>query len=432
MSTRNLVVDALSRVEGEGALTLRLEGDEVVECKLRIFEPPRFFEALLAGRPAAEAPDITARICGICPVAYQMSSCHAIEAAWGMRPGAAVRELRRLLYCGEWIESHVLHMVMLHAPDFLGVPDVMTLAAQAPERVRGALRVKKAGNAIVARLGGREIHPVNVRLGGFHRAPEVAELRGLLPELVAAREEAEALLDWCAGFPFPRRERDVELVALCHPDEYAMNQGRWRSTRGLDVSADEVETQLVEEQVPWSTALHGRLRGRGVHLTGPQARLALSFDRLSPRALAAAARARVTPRDGLNPFRSILARGVEVVYALDEAVRIIEGYVKPAEAAADVPMSPPESRGCAITEAPRGSLYHRYDLAEGGVIRAARIVPPTTQNLPAIEDDLRGSARILASLPEDAARARAEHAIRNYDPCISCATHFLKLRVVRS
>ena len=140
----------------------------------------------------------------------------------------------------------------------------------------------------------------------------------------------------------------------------------------------------------------------------------------------------MTPRDGRNPFRSILARGVEVVYALDEAVRIIEGYVKPAEAAADVPGSPPESRGCAITEAPRGSLYHRYDLAEGGVIRAARIVPPTTQNLPAIEDDLRGSARILASLPEDAARARAEHAIRNYDPCISCATHFLKLRVVRS
>ena len=151
MTTRTIEVDVLARVEGEGALTLVLDGEAVVEAKLRLFEPPRLFEALMRGRACTEAPDITARICGICPVAYQMSACHAVEDALGVRVDGALRELRRLLYCGEWIESHVLHMVMLHAPDFLGCPDAMTIAKLHPERVRAGLRVKKAGNAIVRR-----------------------------------------------------------------------------------------------------------------------------------------------------------------------------------------------------------------------------------------------------------------------------------------
>jgi sulfhydrogenase subunit alpha len=432
MTTRTITVDALARVEGEGALTIAVEGGRVTDVRLRIFEPPRFFEGLLAGRAATEAPDVTARICGICPVAYQMSSCHAIEAAYGVAPGGAIRDLRRLLYTGEWIESHVLHMVMLHAPDFLGVPDVIALSGIAPERVRGALRIKKAGNAIVARVGGREIHPVNVRVGGFHRAPAASELRALLPELAGAREEAEALLDWCAGFRFPRVERDVELWALRHPDEYALNEGRWVSTAGADLAMEEIDAALVEDQVPHSTALHARLLGRGGYLLGPRARLALSFDRLSPRALAAAARAGVDPGSvRKNPFRSVLARGVEVIWALDEAIRIIEGYAPPAAPAVPLPPAPRFARGAAVTEAPRGSLFHRYEIDEAGVTRSARIVPPTSQNQRAIEDDLRHLAPSLMAMPADAARARAEHAIRNHDPCISCATHFLDLRIER-
>jgi coenzyme F420-reducing hydrogenase alpha subunit len=430
-TTRTILVEALSRVEGEGALTLVLSGEQVIDARLRLYEPPRLFEALLVGRAAAEAPDLTARICGICPVAYQMSACHAIEDAYDVHPGGALRALRRLLYCGEWIESHVLHMVMLHAPDFLGVPDVVALAQRAPERVQGALRVKKAGNAIVGCLGGREIHPINVRLGGFYRAPRAAELRGLLPGLVAAREEAETLLDWCAGFAFPRFERDVELVALYHPGEYAMNEGRWRSTGGLDIAAGEVEDHIVEEQVPHSTALHARLAARGSYLTGPQARLALSFERLTPRAQEAAARVGVSADDSKNPFRSILARGVETIHALDEAIRIIDDYAPPALPAVALPAAPRRARGSAITEAPRGSLFHRYDIDAAGLLTSARIVPPTAQNQRTIEDDLRAMGTTLAALPEDDARARAEHAIRNYDPCISCSTHFLKVTKVR-
>ena len=425
---RVIRVDALARVEGEGALTIRLEGSEVVDVQLRIYEPPRLFEAFLQGRAASEAPDITSRICGICPVAYQMSACSAIEDALGVRPAGALRDLRRLLYCGEWIESHVLHMMMLHAPDFIGVPDVMTLAEIHPERVQGALRMKKTGNQIVSRLGGREIHPINVRVGGFYRAPRQAELQSLLPSLIESRDEAENLLDWCARLTFPDLDRGPQYVALQHPDEYPMNEGRIASTGSLDIAVADYEAHFVEEQVPHSTALHSRIVGGGPYVCGPQARFALNAERLSPRAKAAAERVGLTP-DCRNPFKSILARGVEVLYAFDEAIRIIESYEPPPAPALET--SPVAGRGMGATEAPRGLLYHRYDLDAEGTIEAAKIVPPTSQNQRSIEDDLRSLAATLAELPLEDARARAEHAIRNYDPCISCATHFLHLSIER-
>ena len=428
MTTRTIQVDVLARVEGEGALTLVLDADRVVDAKLRLFEPPRLFEALLRGRACTEAPDLTARICGICPVAYEMSACHAVEDALGVRVDGVLRDLRRLLYCGEWIESHVLHMVMLHAPDFLGVPDAMTLAKHHPERVHGALRIKKAGNAIVAALGGREIHPINIRVGGFYRAPRRDELVALLPELRAARDEAEQTLDWLATFTFPRFERDYELVALRHAAEYPMNEGRLVSSKGLDIDVRELNAHIEEYQVPHSTALQARIRGRGAYQAGPLARFALNADRLSPRAQAAAARVGLDP-SCRNPYRMLLARGVEALYALDEAIRLIDGYRPPA--LAHVPVTLRAGEGHAITEAPRGILYHRYKIDEAGLITDAQIAPPTSQNQRGIEEDLVALGPMLASLPIEQATRRAEQAVRNYDPCISCSTHFLTVAFER-
>ncbi len=424
-TTRTIEVNALARVEGEGALTLRLDGDQVVAAELRIFEPPRLFEAWLRGRAAAEAPDLTARICGICPVAYQMSACHAVEDAAGVVVDGALAALRRLLYCGEWIESHVLHMVMLHAPDFLGFPDAMAMARVYPERVRAALAIKKAGNTIVAALGGREIHPVNVRIGGFYRCPRQGELDPLLPALRRARDEADAMLDWLADLPFPRFERDYELVSLRHPSEYPMNRGRLVSTAGLDIDVREVPRHIIEHQVPYSTALHARMAGRGAFHVGPLARYVNNADRLSAGAAAAAARVGLDP-SCRNPFRTLVVRGVEVIEALDEAIRIIEGYAPPEAAAVPVPVR--AGTGHAVTEAPRGILYHRYVIDETGLIESAQIMPPTSQNQRCIEEDLLAMGSSLAAMPLEMATRRAEHAIRNYDPCISCSCHFLTLR----
>jgi coenzyme F420-reducing hydrogenase alpha subunit len=426
MATRTIEVADLTRVEGRGAVTLVLDGDAVVDAKVRLVDPPRLFEAFLRGRGCTETPDITSRICGICPVAYQMSACHAVEDALGTRVDGALRDLRRLLYCGEWIESHVLHMVMLHAPDFLGVPDVLALGRLYPERVRGALAVKKTGNAIIEALGGRSIHPVNAKIGGFYRAPRRGELLALLPELRAALEEAEELLDWAATFDFPSVERDYELLSLRHGAEYPMNEGRIVSSRGLDVDVHELEGLIVEEQVPWSAALQAAIPGRPPYACGPLARFANNADRLSPRAADAAERVGLDP-SCRNPYRSLLVRGVEVVQALDEAARIVGAYEPPLEPSAPVALR--AGRGCGATEAPRGALYHRYDLDERGTVLEARILPPTSQNQRSMEADLVALGPELVRLPLDEAARRAERAIRNFDPCISCSTHSLTLRL---
>lgn len=429
MADRTIKVDFLARVEGEGALTIRYKGDEVKDVALRIFEPPRFFEAFLRGRAAAEAPDITARICGICPVAYQMSACHAIERALGVRVEGPLRELRRLLYCGEWIESHVLHTFMLHAPDFLGYEDALRLAEDHPDWVKRGLRMKKAGNAIVAVVGGREIHPINVRVGGFYRVPTAAELETLLPELEWGRDAAQASIQWMAGFDFPAFERDYEFVALRHPTEYPFNDGRVVSSRGLDIDVSEYEQHFEEQHVEHSNALHSVHKGSSDYHVGPLARFNLNFDRLTPGAQAAARGVGLVP-PVRNPFKSLVVRAVETLYAFEEALRVIENWREPQQPAVDIVWR--AGTGAAATEAPRGLLYHRYQIDAQGILEDAKIVPPTSQNQRCIEADLRTIAPSLLALSQEEATWRAEQTVRNYDPCISCATHFLRLEIERT
>ncbi|KAA0218094.1 Ni/Fe hydrogenase subunit alpha [bacterium] len=425
---RTIKVDYMARVEDEGALDILIEDQAVKDVKLRIFEPPRFFEAFLRGRGFMEAPDITARICGICPVAYQMSAVHAMEGACGVKVDGPLRALRRLLYCGEWIESHVLHIYMLHAPDFLGKHSVVELAAQHPEIVRRGLRLKKAGNEIVALLGGREIHPINVRVGGFYRIPTPGEFATLAEKLKAARDDALATVAWVKGFEFPDFEQDYEFVSLSHPTEYPFNEGRIVSSRGLNIDARDYHDHFAEEHVPHSTALHCRLKARGHYKVGPLARYALNYDLLAPRARQAAQDAGLG-RVCRNPFQSIVVRAVETVHALEEALRILERAERPEKPFVEV--RPRAGRGLAATEAPRGMLHHTYELDEQGRITFAQIIPPTSQNQATIEADLRRFIAPRLHLPDDQLRWQCEQAVRNYDPCISCSTHFLKLNVER-
>ena len=428
MARKTIKVDYLARVEGEGALHVTLRDGAVKDVELRIFEPPRFFEAFLRGRAFGEAPDITARICGICPVAYQMSAVHAMEDALGIAVDAPLRALRRLLYCGEWIESHGLHIYLLHAPDFLGYESAIAMAREHQAEVERGLQLKKVGNEIVQLVGGREIHPINVRVGGFYRTPTRRELAPLAERLKWARDAALETVRWVAGFDFPDCERDYELVALRHPDEYPFNEGRVVSNKGLDVGARDYEAHFEERHVAHSTALHSVIRERGAYLVGPLARYSLNFDRLSPLAQEAA-RAAGLGEVCSNPYRSIVVRAVETLYACDEALRLIEGYREPERAA--VPVEPRAGVGCACTEAPRGLLYHRYALDAEGTITEANIVPPTSQNQTSIENDLRAFLPGWLEMEDEALRWRCEQTIRNYDPCISCSCHFLKLELER-
>jgi coenzyme F420-reducing hydrogenase alpha subunit len=424
-----LQVDTLARVEGEGAMHVRVLDGAVTDVELRIFEPPRFFEAFLRGRAWTEPPDITARICGICPVAYQMSSCLAIEDACGVEVTDDIRALRRLLYCGEWIESHALHVYLLHAPDFLGYQSAIEMAHDHPEVVERGLRLKKAGNRVMSVVGGRSIHPVNVRVGGFYRFPSRAELHALRKSLEQARDDALATATLVAGFDYPDFEQPYEYVAMRPETGYPLESGAVVTSRGLAFPAQRFGEHVEEEHVAHSNALHAHFTDGSPYVVGPLARYTLNYDRLSPLAREAAAAAGLGP-ECRNPFRSIAVRAVELVYACDEALRLVDGWQGSGPAYVEVP--PRAGTGHGVTEAPRGLLYHRYQLDEQGTIRDAQIVPPTSQNQPSIEADLRAYVQDRLDLDHDELTRQCEQAIRNYDPCISCATHFLDLTVESS
>jgi coenzyme F420-reducing hydrogenase alpha subunit len=425
---RSIGVDGLARVEGEGSLRVEVRDGIVTSVALEIFEPPRYFEALLVGRHFTEAPDITSRICGICPVAYQMSACAAMEDLCGVEVDHTVTALRRLLYCGEWIQSHALHIHLLHAPDFLGCADAVELAERDRASVERGLQLKRAGNRVMEVVGGRAVHPVNVRVGGFYRAPEPEAVAGLAESLQRARDDALATVSWVAGFDVPDVSGDYLFVALRHPDHYPIDRGHPTIADGRDLTAAAFGDLVVEEHVARSTALHARLEGRLEYLTGPLARYALNSDRLTPAAAEAAGRAGLGPVC-TNPFRSIVVRAVELVVACEEALSLVERYEPPSPASATV--AGRAGVGSGVTEAPRGLLLHQYEVDDDGTIRRARIVPPTSQNQLTIEADLRRTVQVELELDDEELRWRCEQAVRNHDPCISCAAHFLDMTIDR-
>ncbi|HEX2459647.1 MAG TPA: nickel-dependent hydrogenase large subunit [Vicinamibacterales bacterium] len=431
MSERSVRIEVplLARVEGEGALDLSIRDGQIEDLRLRIFEPPRLFEKLLEGRPYTEVPDIVARICGICPVAYQMSAVHALERAFRVTVTPWVRAMRRLMYCGEWIESHALHIHLLAAPDFFGYDSVIAMARDYPGEVRRGLRLQALGNEIIRLLGARSVHPVGVRVGGFHHAPAPESARALADQLEAALPDARELVRWTAHFPLPHEEQAVTFVALRHPTEYPMNEGRIVAEGAdLDIDAGEFELRFSEVQVAHSTALHAHLDGQP-YLVGALARINLAGDQLPPEVHETLADCGVQ-FPSRNMFHSVVARAAEIHCALLEALRLLREYVP--VSVPYVPITPRAGEAAWATEAPRGLLWHRYGVDADGRIRTARIVPPTSQNQARIEQDLRESITRLGTQRTDfELRRHAETIIRNYDPCISCATHFLRLDVKR-
>jgi coenzyme F420-reducing hydrogenase alpha subunit len=429
MTHRSVDVPVIARVEGEGALHVAVDDGAITDLRLEIYEPPRFFEALLRGRHFSEVPDIVPRICGICPVAYQMSAILGLERLFGVDVPHGTHELRRLLYCGEWIESHVLHVFLLAAPDFLGFANAIEMAAQRPELVKTALEIKRIGNDLMAAIGGREIHPVSPRVGGFSRAPAAEELRAFVPRLEWARARMGEIADFVRSLSTPSFPRPAEMVSMVADDEYPITTGEMASTRGRRWSADAYEDVTREIHVPHSNALHSVMADTDTpYFLGPLARVNLNAEQLAPFARYIAERAGLRVPE-IDPFRSMAARVTEIATAIEESLRIVDAYVRPTPAFVEV--RPRAGRATWTTEAPRGTLYHRYDVADDGTILEAKIVPPTSQNLRHMEEDLRAFLPGVLDRPDAELTRLAEMVVRNYDPCISCATHFLRLEMER-
>lgn len=421
-------IPVLARVEGEGALDLSIRAGAIEQLRLEIYEPPRLYEQFLVGRPAQDVIDMTARICGICPVAYQISAVQAFESIYGAAVTPWVEAMRRVFYCGEWLQSHALHIHLLAAPDFFGCTSVVELAQKDAAAVRRGLRLQTLGNDLIALFGARAVHPVGVCVGGFHHAPSLPAVADMRARLEAAREDAEALVRWTAQLPLPDDDQDFISVALRDADAYAINRGRLVSSAGHDLDIEDYERHFTEFQVPHSTALHAQLDGRP-YLVGPLARINLNGEQLPDdlQTLLAQLGVRFPSR---NMFHSVIARAAEVWLVVDEAERLLGRYQIPDAPA--VAATPRAGRAAGCSEAPRGILWHRYVTDARGDVLEARIVPPTSQNQARIEEDLRLSlTRFGLERPDAELRLHGETVIRNYDPCISCATHFLRLKVER-
>ena len=419
---RTIRVKQLTRVEGDGGLVVTIKDGRVAQAAFTVTEPPRLFEAFLRGRRYSEVPDITARICGICPLAYMLSACQAMENGFGLTVDASSTNLRRLVFLGEWIASHSLHVYLLHAPDFFGLPDALSLASQYPDIVRRGLRLKQIGNAIVRCVGGRAVHPVNLRVGGFYRYPSRQDLLALSDDLEWALDAARATVDWTAAFSFPEFDRDYTFMALSHPTHYALLEGRLQTSTGAALAIGDFESHVQEQQVAHSTALHAFSREDGAYLVGPLARFNLNFDQLSPAARSAAQSVGLMP-SCTNPFKSIVVRSVEIVHACEEALELIHRDY--ATEPAPVAVTPLAGTGYGCTEAPRGVCWHRYRMDEEGTVLDARIIAPTSQNQAIIESDLRAFADAHCNLPPDQLQRRCELVVRNHDPCISCSCHIM-------
>ena len=420
-------VDQLARVEGEGGVWVKVRDGRIDYVEVNIFEPPRFFEAFLKGRIYLEAPDLTARICGICPLAYVMAASRAMEKILGIEASEESNKLRKIAFYGEWIESHVLHFAFLHAPDFLGKHSIFEIAGEHPQFLRDAIAVRDWGNRAIEIVGGRPVHPVGFRVGGLHRIIKRRELEPLLKNFDEIEKMGRRLLEFVLSLPMPEVSYDMAFMSLKGEREYPILEGVVSNNLGEEFPEDDFEKHVIVEQKRYSNALHYRLRSGKPYITGPLARFNLNYGLLAPEVKS------VLEESGFKPplkntYQSIIARAAETYHAILEIGRLIGEYREPDKAYEEAEVRAGEA--AAIVEAPRGMLYHRYKIDGDGRILYANIVPPTAQNYAAMEEDILKVGDLILRKPREEAQKLVETTIRNYDPCISCSVHMIRLRII--
>ncbi|NOR17516.1 Ni/Fe hydrogenase subunit alpha [candidate division WOR-3 bacterium] len=420
MTEKTINVDYIARVEGQGALHIDVTKDgKIQNLQFKIFEPPRFFESFLIGRRYDEVMELTSRICGICPVAHQITALRAVENAMGIDPTDQTKDLRRLMAISAHIQSNVLSMYFLSLPDLMGYESLIAMAKNHMDIVKRALKLKKLGNDLTQIIGGRAVHPVTMIVDGFSSIPSKNKLEDFRRRLSDAKKDAFKSVDLFSNIEIPDFTRKCEHVAISNPEQYAINEGRFKSTEGLNIDEMNYREHIYEKQKPYSTALHSYVTERDSFMVGPLPRVNLNLKQMSDDVQDAAKRSGFK-FPNFNPFVSHLARALEVLHYIDECIEIIDKIHLKEENPSFMCKS---GFGAAITEAPRGSLYHSYTLDNNGIVRKADIVPPTSHNAYNIEKDMNGFVQTILDLPLDEITLKCEMLVRAYDPCISCSTH---------
>lgn len=424
---KRIDVHHVTRVEGHGNIVVEVENGELKTCRFEVVETPRFFEAMLRGRPYTEASHITSRICGICATGHATASLRASEKALGVELSEQSWLLRKLTFHGEILDSHILHVYMLVAPDFLGVGSVIPLVGSHPEVVLRALRMKKLAGDLCAMVTGRHTHPIAMVVGGFTHFPKMSELEAMRQRLIDSRKDVEATVELFSKLPWPEFERDTEYVSLSKPDEYAFIDGDIVTSDGVRVPPERYKEVTNEFMVPHSTAKFTRNKRESL-MVGALARFNNNYDLLHPKAKEAAAALGMKPKV-TNTFLNSAAQVVEIVHSTEDSIRIIEELlnrgVQPEEPA---PVKHMPGEGVGVAEVPRGLLIHHYAIGEDGRITAANCIIPTNQNINNLEHDMRAWVPQVMHKPEPQMQLDLEMLVRAYDPCISCSVHVLKIQ----
>lgn len=424
----NVKVDVhhLTRVEGHGNIVVDVKNGELKQCELQIVETPRFFEAMLRGRPYTESSHITSRICGICAVGHATTSLRATEKALGVQLSEQTVLLRKLNFFGEILDSHVLHVYMLVAPDFLGVGSVIPLAKTAPDVVLRALRMKKLAGDLCKVIVGRHTHPIAMTVGGFTHFPTSEELETLRQQLVDTRKDYQITVDLFASLKFPNFERDTEYIALTKPDEYAFIDGEVASSDG-PVRPIEAYREITNERLVQHSSAKHCANLRDSYAVGALARFNINFEKLHPKAKEAAAALGMKPRV-TNPFLNSAAQLIEIVHAVEESISLIDTLLEKG-IRAEAPARPTRMSGTGVgsCEVPRGILFHEYEITDG-LVTGANCIIPTGQNLANIEADMRALVPTLLDRTQPEITHQMEMLVRAYDPCISCSTHLLDVK----
>ncbi|HEY3347173.1 MAG TPA: Ni/Fe hydrogenase subunit alpha [Nitrospirota bacterium] len=431
MKNLEIKVENVTRLEGHGSIRVKVKDGQVVESAFDIIESPRFFEVMLQGRKYSDSAPMTSRICGICAVSHTTVSLEATEDAFGIVPTEQTMLLRKLIFHGEMIQSHVLHVYFLVAPDLLGVGSVIPLASTHLDVVRMALRLKKLGNDICAVVGGRHVHPISMAVNGFTKVPAKAELSALRERMVAARADLAATVELLKTLPLPDFTRETEYLSLKGDKEYPFIEGDLVSSDGYTFKRQDYLDHIKETVVPTCTAKHVKAK-RPSYMVGALARFNNNHELLHPAAKAVAKALGLTAPCH-NPFFISVAQLVETVHCNEDGIAIIDQLL-----ARDIKMEPntvvtKAGRGVGVVEAPRGILFHDYTYDADGYMQKANCIIPTGQNIANIDHDMNGLIPVLlnADKGEEEISKTLQILVRAYDPCISCAVHAIEVEFVK-
>ncbi len=414
---KRIDVDYLARVEGETSIKVELGKEPAIQ--LKIFEPPRFFEGFLVGRKYDEVGDIVSRICGICPVSHMTTAIQAIERAMDIAVSDQTKVLRKILCTSQIVSSHLIHLYMLAMPDYYGYGGIVDMQRVFGKQIANLVKMKDVMNSLTAVIGGRALHPVTHLPGGFTAIPSMDQLDDVLHRLKKIRPLAKQVVKDVSAFRVPEFHSESEYVALGSDAEYAINEGRIVSTKGLDISADDYHSFFRESEVAYSYAKRSTVAGHSSFMVGALARLNNKFDRLQKKTKKVAEECGFAP-PRYNPFHNNLAQSLEVVDGIERCIRLIESNTFQDETNT-VNIRPGE--GASVTEAPRGLLYHWYRVNRKGIVEKANIVTPTSHNFLSIEKDLKKLVREHGNRSRDEIRLLCEQLVRAYDPCFSCSVH---------